>query len=203
MSRKRPEPQHVVHKHEKYSPFWTLFSVGCVAVSVYMIGRWLRDVGQAENFASVLVLTLGFTAKYWIRRRPDSLRRGLGVYGPIGIAMKESAENLEKRVYRQSLWVVVPVAACYGAAFIAAKEVVLLALTSLYSWALVVGLATAVGAVVARPQLYSSLKDWLSPDEDESEDDGPRAERAKAGENPDESDRDGDPPGNLGIGEES
>lgn len=202
--RERREPQRIVHEQKKYSPTWTLISVLFVAVTIWAIGRWLRDIDQAENFATVLVVAVGFTAKYWAKKRPDKLRRRLGMFGGVGVALLEALDNLEQRAYRQPLAVGAAIAVLYGCAIVAAKEIVVLALSGLFTWALLVALAAGVAAVVARPQLYTALKDKLSlDDDDESEDDGPRAGRVKAGENPDEPDRDGDPPGNLGMGEES
>lgn len=151
---------------EHTSPIWRVLGVALAAGAVAALGYYFQTIGHVDEFATVLVITVFFSAGFWARKRPDRFKRRFGPFGKIASAIRESGDDVREYVYRRPMRVGVALAACYGVAVVVAKSVVVAVLTNIYAWPLAVALGCGVGALVAAPEFFTTVFRRLSmPDE--------------------------------------
>lgn len=143
--RERGRTERTVVEHT--SPIWRLVTVSLISASIAAFGFYCQRVGRADDFATILVITLFFGASFWARKRPDQVQTRFGPFAKIALAVRESADDVRQFVYERPLRVGFAIAAGYGIAVVLAKYAVVAILQALYSWELAVAFGAAVGAV--------------------------------------------------------
>lgn len=164
----RREERRDTHQRIEYtSPIWRVLAIALAAGSVVALGFWAQNIGHADDFATIIVITVVFSVGYWADKRPDRMRLRLGPFSKIAEAVRESRGDLRKWVYEKPLRVGVGLAVLYGVAIVAAKSAVVALMTGLYSWYLAVAVGAAVAAVAAAPHLFTQARDWIAGPQDE------------------------------------
>lgn len=161
----RPAQKQVI---EHTSPVWRVVAVVAVAVGIAAFGRYIQEVGYAHQFATVAVITIGFTVSFWAKKRPDRVQRRFGPFAKIANAIRESIDDIERWVYERPLRVGALIAVIYGVLVVLAQALLVFLLRSLYSWYLTVALAAVVVSIVAAPQLWSGLLRAIRVDDGKS-----------------------------------
>lgn len=146
---------------ETTTPLWRLIAVILGAGAIAAIGFYVREVGMVEDFATVAVIALGFSIQFWAKKRPDRVRARLGPFARVGLAFRESAEDIERWVYARPFLAGVMVAIVYGVVVVILKHGLVLALQSLYSWYLVVAIGAIIGAWTAAPHMYAAMAERM------------------------------------------
>lgn len=152
-----PPQQPVSYRVETTGPLWRLIAVILGAGAVAALGFYVREVGMVDDFATVAVIALGFSVQFWAKKRPDRVRARLGPFARVGLAVRESAEDIERWVYARPFLAGVMVAVVYGVIVVILKHALVMALQSLYSWYLTVAIGAIIGAWTAAPHMYSAM----------------------------------------------
>ena len=61
-------------------------AAACGAVAAF--AYYLNAIHHADDFATVAVVTAGYTISFWARKRPDRMARRFGVFGRIATAIR-------------------------------------------------------------------------------------------------------------------
>lgn len=147
---------------EHTSPIWRVLAVALAAGAAAALGYYFQLIGFADQFATVLVVTIFFTISFWARKRPDRFKARFGPFGRIADAIRESGDEIRTYVYNRPLRVGMIIAGCYGMALVIAKSLVVALLTNVYAWPLAAAVGCAVAALVAAPEFFSSVFSRMS-----------------------------------------
>lgn len=145
--RERGGPERSVVEHT--SPIWRVVTVALVSGSIAALGFYFQRIGHADDFATVAVIALFYTASFWSRKRPDQVQQRFGPFAKIVLAARESADDIRRWVYERPLRVGFVIAVGYGLVVLAGKYLVVGVLRNLYSWELALAFGLAVGAIAA------------------------------------------------------
>jgi hypothetical protein len=152
---------------ETSSPIWRVLAVMMGAGAIAALGFYLNAIGHVNDFATVAVITIGFTISFWAHKRPDRFRIRFGPFGKVAVALRESLDDIRAWTYDRPLRVGALIAVGYGIAVVIAKNLLVLVIRSLYSWYLAVAVGLAIGAVVAAPQMFAALVKRIAGPQDE------------------------------------
>ena len=147
---------------EHTTPLWRVVAVVLSAASLAALGFYLERVGHADDFATILVITVVFSISFWAHKRPDRVRQRFGPFGRIADAVRESGDDIRQYIYDRPMRVGFAIAVFYGVCVVLAKYAVVAVLQNLYSWELAVALGAGIGAVAAFPSLFRRAFDMLS-----------------------------------------
>jgi hypothetical protein len=127
------------------------------AAAIAAIAYWLNAIHHADDFATVAVITVGYTISFWARRRPDRVQARFGPFGRIARAIRDSQDDLRHWVHNQPLRAGVLIAVGYGIAVVIGKHLVIALVHGLWSPWLAVAVGAGIGAVVAAPRMFADL----------------------------------------------
>ena len=170
------ETKHVKTTVDYTSPLWRLVGVALMIGGIGALGVWVRDVGLVDPFSTIAVITVITAAVGWGRQRPDRLKRRFGVFGGIAVEVQNSADRIRRRVYDRPLRFLIPLGILYGLVVVLAKNLVALALTSLASWSLALGLAGVLAAIVTIPGFFREIFGFFSVEDPEDFEEEPEDE---------------------------
>ena len=152
-----PPAPNGTQRIETTTPIWRVVAVVLAAGAIAAIGLWVQDLEIAEEFATIAVITIGFTISFWARKRPDKLRARFGPFGKIANAARESIDDIQQWVYNRPLRVGALIAVGYGIIVVIAKTILIAVMQSLYSWYLTVAVGAIIASIVAAPHLWRDL----------------------------------------------
>lgn len=146
-----------VHRIETTTPLWRLVSVAAGCAAIGALAYYLNAVHHADDFATVAVITAGYTITFWAAKRPQQFAGRFGPFAKIATAVRESQDDLRAWVMNKPLKAGALIAACYGIAVVLAKHVVLAIIAGLWNPWLAVAIGAAIGAVVSAPHMFAGL----------------------------------------------
>jgi hypothetical protein len=127
--RSHPPPEKQVIEHT--TPVWRVVAVVAAAVGIAAFGRYIDEIGYAHQFATITVITIGFTISFWAKKRPDRVQARFGPFAKIANAIRESIDDIERWVYERPLRVGALIAVGYGILVVLAQALLVFLLRSL------------------------------------------------------------------------